>query len=206
MDPVVRAFDAIAERYAEDFADELERKPFDRDQLDRFASGCPAGLVVDVGCGAAGHVGAYLARRGRQVVGLDASVRSLTVAAHRVDQVSFVAGDLRGLPLRDGSVAGIVAFYCHIYDDLGELERELVELHRVLRPGGWLLAATHAGSGAEHFDDYQGIEVDVTIVLRDPDEFAAAAARAGFDVGAVTVRPPYPDEHAWDRLYVLATA
>ena len=56
MDPVRAAFDRIAEQYAADFADELARKPWDVERLRRFAAACPPGPVLDVGCGAAGHI------------------------------------------------------------------------------------------------------------------------------------------------------
>ena len=202
----MRSFDAVASVYAREFRDELDRKPFDRDLLDRVANECPPGLIVDVDCGAAGQIGAYVARRGRQVTGLDASTVSVAVAQSLEPDMSFVAGDLRALPLRDGAVAGVTVFYCLIYGSADELERELRELHRVLQPGGMLVAAVHAGTGAEHFDDFRGIPVDATIVLREPDELAAAVGSAGFSVGDVTVRSPYPDEHHWDRLYLVATA
>ena len=49
-DDLGRAFDAIAEAYARAFADELERKPFDRELGTRFASTLPAGAtVLDIG-------------------------------------------------------------------------------------------------------------------------------------------------------------
>ena len=57
-------YDRVAEKYAAAFFDELERKPFDRALLDRFAAAVAGrGRVCDVGCGP-GHVGRYLAARG----------------------------------------------------------------------------------------------------------------------------------------------
>jgi len=57
-------YDRVAEKYAAAFFDELERKPFDRALLDRFAAAAAGrGRVCDVGCGP-GHVGRYLAARG----------------------------------------------------------------------------------------------------------------------------------------------
>src|SRR2546421_10108348 len=80
MDPVRAAFDRIAEQYAADFADELTRKPWDVERLHRFAAACPPGPVLDVGCGAAGHVGRFFAeldtRAGLPVIGVDFSERS----------------------------------------------------------------------------------------------------------------------------------
>jgi hypothetical protein len=41
---------------------------------------------------------------------------------------------------------------------------------------------------------------------RTPDRFAALVRQAGFTVRACEVRPPYPFEHATNRLYVAALA
>src|SRR2546421_12806272 len=81
MDPVRTSFDRIAEQYAADFADELTRKPWDVERLQRFAAACRPGPVLDVGCGPAGHVGRFLADLGARVVGVDFSERSLAHAS-----------------------------------------------------------------------------------------------------------------------------
>jgi 2-polyprenyl-3-methyl-5-hydroxy-6-metoxy-1,4-benzoquinol methylase len=71
------AYDVIASRYAAKFSDELSRKPFDRDLLDRFAAAVrdhssAAVPVCDLGCGP-GHIGGYVAQRGATVMGIDLS-------------------------------------------------------------------------------------------------------------------------------------
>jgi SAM-dependent methyltransferase len=200
----VRAsFDRIAEQYAADFADELTRKPYDTELLDRFARRCPApGLVLDIGCGPAGHVGRFVADRGARVVGVDLAPRSLTVARRLNDpSLRFVAADMRALPFARGACAGIVAFYSLIYE--ADPTPALVELRRVLQPGGTLLVAVHAGEGFSHFSDYKGLPVDVELHLREPRTFAEQVRAAGFAVETVDVRPPYPFEHATPRLYLL---
>jgi hypothetical protein len=97
-----------------------------------------------------------------------------------------------------------VAFYSLIYTaDPGPA---LVELRRVLRRGAALLVAVHAGEGARRFDSYKGTPVDVELHLRSPDVLAGQVRAAGFAVESVEIRPPYPFEHASDRLYVTAQA
>ena len=57
-------YDRVAKPYGEQFFHELDRKPFDRELLDRFAArGRGRGRMCDVGCGP-GHVGRYLVERG----------------------------------------------------------------------------------------------------------------------------------------------
>src|SRR6267378_4017931 len=95
IDPVRAAFDRIAEQYAADFADELTRKPWDVERLRRFAAACPPGPVLDVGCGAAGHVGRFLAeldtRADRPVIGVDFSERSAALARRLNPALSYGA-------------------------------------------------------------------------------------------------------------------
>ena len=207
MSERVRAsFDRIAEQYAADFADELTRKPYDVAVLRGFAQRCPApGLVLDVGCGPAGHVGRFVADRGARVVGVDLASRSLTVARRLNDpSLHFVAADMHALPFTNGACTGIVAFYSLIYE--ADPIPALVELRRVLRPGGSLLVAVHAGDGVSHFSDYKGLPVDVELHRRSPEKFAEQIRAAGFAVETVDRRPPYPFEHATERLYVTALA
>src|SRR3989449_8524592 len=134
IDPVRASFDRIAEQYAADFADELTRKPWDVERLRRFGAACPPGPVLDVGCGAAGHVGRFVADLGtrpdRAVIGVDFSERSVILARRLNPTLSFVAADVRALPVADGVCAGIVAFYSLIYG------------------GGRAPAAVVAGAGA----------------------------------------------------------
>jgi SAM-dependent methyltransferase len=203
----VRAsFDRIAEQYAADFADELTRKPYDAALLTRVAERCAGrGLVLDIGCGPAGHVGRFLADRGARVVGVDLAPRSLGVARRLNDPtLPFVAADMHTLPFATGACTAVVAFYSLIYEpDPGPA---LVELRRVLRPAGDLLVAVHAGEGSSHFSDYKGQPVDVDVHWRSPERFAAQVAAAGFEVETADVRAPYPFEHASRRLYVSARA
>jgi len=162
--------------------------------------------VLDVGCGAAGHVGRFLADRGASVVGVDFSERSVAVAARLQPSLRFVAADMGALPLGDGACAGVVAFYCLIYGGDDPTRAALVELRRVLRSGGRLLVAVHAGVGAQRFTDYKGAPVDVEIHHRQPTAFAALMRGVGLVLDSVEVRAPYPFEHATERLYVSATA
>jgi ubiquinone/menaquinone biosynthesis C-methylase UbiE len=201
---VQASFDRIAEQYAADFADELACKPYDVERLRAFAARCPTGTVLDVGCGAAGHVGAFVSGLGPRVVGVDLSARSVTLAQRRQPRLQFVAADAHALPFASGACGGVVAFYSLIY--AADPRPALVELRRVLQQGAPLLVAVHGGEGSQHFDSYKGLAVDVELHFRTPEPFAAQIRGAGFTVDALEVRPPYPFEHATPRVYVAARA
>jgi SAM-dependent methyltransferase len=140
------------------------------------------------------------------VIGVDLSERSLHVARRLNASLPFVTADMRALPIRSGTCAGVLAFYSMIYEDAEGVRAALAEFRRVLGRGGALLIAVHAGDGVRHFSDYKGIPVDITLHLRDPDALAALVRSAGFTLQACEVRQPYPFEHATDRLYVAALA
>jgi SAM-dependent methyltransferase len=206
-DPVRASFDRVAEHYAAEFGDELTRKPWDVERLRRFAAAVAPGPVLDVGCGAAGHVGRFVAEAGvRVVIGVDFSERSVAHARRLNPALSFVAADVGALPIASGACAGLVAFYSLIYGADDARAAALAELRRVLRPGGRLLAAVHGGHGSHRFTEYKGVAIDVELRYREPGAFAAAVGAAGFVVEPVEVRPPYPFEHATERLYVAARA
>jgi 2-polyprenyl-3-methyl-5-hydroxy-6-metoxy-1,4-benzoquinol methylase len=83
-DSVRRGYDAVAEKYADGFRDELAGKPLDRALLacviEQAEQGAP---IADVGCGR-GHVSAWLARHGATAVGIDLSAGVVAVG-RRVD-------------------------------------------------------------------------------------------------------------------------
>ena len=205
-DLIRRSFDRIAERYAADFADELDGKPFDRDVLRRFARAArPPGPVLELGCGP-GHVGRFLATARMPILGLDVSLESLRTARRLNPATGVVCGDMRALPIRAAACAGMIAFYALIYWDAAGTAAILSELRRALRPRAPLLLAVHGGEGAQRFTDFKGHAVDITLHHHRPERLTALLVNAGFDVEEVQTRPPYPFEHQTVRVYVLARA
>jgi ubiquinone/menaquinone biosynthesis C-methylase UbiE len=152
-------YDRSAPRYDERF------EGLQRPKLDAvLARVVPRGRVLDVGCGTG-----FLARRVPEAVGLDASFAMLE-AGHG----ARVQGDAEALPFRDGSFETAFA----ITSLLGSVPRALVELHRVLVPGGVLAVTLLAAEVPPDFER----------------ELAAAGFRArerfpcGQDVGFVATR------------------
>ena len=128
---------------------------FDRiaDDYDRTRGGeCRGGAVADallpvmspgplleVGVGT-GLVAQALTRRGRVVFGVDLSLPMLRYAQGRVPG-RVVAGDALRLPVRSGSVDGVVMI--HVLHVVGDMTGTLAEAARVLRPGGRLAVSAH---------------------------------------------------------------
>jgi len=202
-----RTYDAVAEEYDATFGDDLQHLPFDRQFLDDFAALAPKGRpVVEVGCGP-GQASAYLADRGVEMIGVDLAPRMLQVARRRHPHVRVVAGDVRRLPLRAGSCAGVVAFYSLPFVKREQLPLAVAELRRVLPAGGMLGLAVHLGQGEVYgADQWLGHEVEpIAMTLFEEGEIADALDRASFRPDETRQREPLPHERQGPRIYVLAT-
>lgn len=197
------ACNAVADDYSERLSDELDRQPFDRWFLDRFAELTSPGPVADVGCGP-GHITAHLASLGVRTLGFDRSTRM--VARARVDHpdLRFEQADFARLPRPDGGWAGVLARYSLIYLAPSELDAAVAGLAGAVRPGGWLAIAVHAGTGVFHGDDWWGHPVDLDVVRHDRASVVNAVSAAGLVDIEWYLRSPHVDEFAADRLYVLA--
>jgi SAM-dependent methyltransferase len=113
----------------------------------------PGDLLLDLGCGFGRHA-FEAARRGARVVALDYSdaelkeVRNTFGAMAQAGQVTedscagAVQGDATHLPFADASFDKIVA--SEVLEHIGDDQRALCELARILKPGGALAATVPA--------------------------------------------------------------
>jgi SAM-dependent methyltransferase len=90
---------------------------------------------LDLGCGE-GHNTRLLADRGAEVVALDIATAFIDAAAKEAQRgIRYVVGDGSILPFAVGSFDVVTAFMSLM--DVGDPERTLSEMARVLRPGGF---------------------------------------------------------------------
>ena len=205
VDRTRSGYDAVARAYADRFGDELDSKPFDRYVLDDFAQRVEGlGVVVDLGCGP-GQVAAYLAAQGVPVIGVDVSPGMVATAQQCHPHLDFQVGDMRNLAFDNEAVAGIAALYSIIHIPRAGIPAVLTELRRLLRPGGLLLLAFHAGDRVEHVDEFFGEAVSLDFVFFSRAEMEDHLVGAGFELVWSRERGPYPDVEApTDRAYVLS--
>lgn len=135
--------------------------------------------VVDVGCGP-GNAARAAARRGARVTGVDPAPVMLSIAravTRRPTRVTWAEGTAENLPLPDASATVWWSLATvHHWQDLG---KGLSEAHRVLAPGGRLLAMERqTRRGATGFASHGWIE-------EQAESFAAGCRSAGFSDVAV---------------------
>ena len=148
------------------------------------------GKVLDAGCGS-GSLALDLCRAGYEVEGVedaeefvvlvDAKVRRLGLA----DRLRVRRASVTELPFANGSFDGLVCGEVleHIRPEKGGDQAAVREFHRVLKPGGVLIASVplnprlwdHSDEWARHVKRYRR------------DEFVALFAAAGFAVERVRV-------------------
>lgn len=131
-----------------------------RRQLARDALGAaPGQQIVDVGCGPGFYVAELLEQvgDGGRVVGLDASLAMLPVAARRCagqGNAGLVGAEVTSLPLRESAFDAAICV--QVLEYVPDVAAVLAGLHRVLRPGGrlvvwdidWATVSWHSGDPA----------------------------------------------------------
>jgi SAM-dependent methyltransferase len=205
MSDTEAGYDLVAEEYAAQYANELDRKPFDREMLDRFAAAMRGrGQVCELGSGP-GQIARYLKDRGVDVYGMDLSAEMVRLANTLHPDIPFRRGDMRSPDVPPGSQAGIVAFYSIIHLRREDVPHALSIWHAALQPGGRLLLAFHGGEGTLHRDLWFDKPVSIDVTMFSAEEMSRYLESAGFVVDEVVERPPYEFEYQTSRLYVSAT-
>ena len=210
VDRAVISYDAVAEQYARELADELLSKPVDRALYSCFAELVGlGGTVGDVGCGP-GHITSHLADLGLDPVGVDLSSGMIEIARRRHPELTFLVGSLTDLGVPASAWSGAVVPYSLIHLAPADRAAAYEELWRVIKPGGWVLLAFHVSmedqppGSVRHLNDWWGHSVDLDFHFLDPAEVEAGLHAAGFTTMAHTEREPWPKEAQSRRCYLLA--
>lgn len=177
------AYDTVAVDYARLLPD-VGEGALDRAMLATFAEQVRgSGPVVEVGCGT-GRITAHLRDLGLDVSGIDLSSGMVAVARREHPGLRFEIGSMTELPLPDGALAGLVAWYSIIHIPAALLPGVLAGFHRVLAPGGRLLLAFKAGDRLDRLEQAYGHTVSYDVHWLSPDRVAAQLAAAGFTLHA----------------------
>lgn len=199
------SYDRVAVEYSERFKDEMDDKPFDRDCLDHLAREVgELGPICDMGCGP-GQIARYLHRQGVKALGVDLSANMVAEAQRLNPEIHFHQGDMLSLPDPDNSWGGIAAFYCIIHIPREQIVEALLEMKRVLKPGGTLLVTFHIGTEIKHLDEWWEKSVNLDFAFYLPSEMENWLREAGFELKDTLIREPNPEvEVATQSAYLFA--
>jgi len=143
--------------------------------------------------------------RGVDACGVDIAPAMIRCARARHLDVPFHVGDFMALAVADGAWSGAVAMYSLIHLPRERVTHALRELRRVLRPGGPLLVAFHAGSEVRRLDSLWDVPVNLAFVFFTAEEMKGYLRAAGFIIERCEERDAYPDVEAQTRrCYMLA--
>jgi SAM-dependent methyltransferase len=156
--------------------------------------------VLEVGCGMGQFAERVARETAAEIVATDVSPRMVELTRER--GLDARLADVQALPFDDCEFDCAVANWMlyHVHD----LDRALGELHRVLRPGGKLVATT---IGGEHMADVWrlvGFDVPMREFSRENGEERLAAHFARVERRDVDATIVFPDESALHR-YVEST-
>jgi ubiquinone/menaquinone biosynthesis C-methylase UbiE len=205
LNKIARLYDTVAKEYAETFTGEHEKKPKDREILQRFSQEIGDRRPVwDLGCGP-GQTTKYLKDLGIEISGLDLSERMLEQARTIHPQIHFRKGNILELEFEDDSIAGLVAFYAIVHFTEEQVRMAFREIFRVLQPAGIFLFTYHIGEETIHLDEFLGKKVDIDFMLFPTDFIFSCVKGSGFEKIEIIEREPYPGvEYQSRRAYVFA--
>ena len=138
--------------------------------------------VLDLGCGSGGAARAAARVVGPEgmVVGIDSSPECVAEAQARTDEdepILFRRGDAQAMGnIPDRTFDCVVAIL--VLEQVADLERAVAEIHRVLRPGGRLVAAVTAFDRLRPIDASFMGSVIAVVGRRAPGALAGRASQA----------------------------
>jgi SAM-dependent methyltransferase len=208
LNAIRTAYDTVAADYADQLRDELAGRPVDRAALGAFADLVRAadadGRVVEAGCGP-GRITAHLAGLGLRIFGVDMSPGMLAVARRSHPDLEYTRGYLAALPVADGALTGLVAWYSIIHTPPEQLGPVFAEFRRVLRPGGELLLAFQAGDERLRLHQAYGHPISLDAYRLPPGWIEDQLNAAGLVTHTRIRREPGPREST-PQAFLLARA
>jgi cyclopropane fatty-acyl-phospholipid synthase-like methyltransferase len=144
---VSQGYDRIGRKYLENISrmDPAVRMKYLRLLEERLE---PGAEVLELGCGAGTPMTSYLASRFK-VTGVDLSTGQLALARQNAPAAHLVRGDMARSGFASGRFDAVTAFYAITHVPRLQHPEVFAEIHRLLRPGGWLVATLGSGDSSD---------------------------------------------------------
>lgn len=143
--------------------------------------------ILDIGSGIGGPARYFAHRFGCEVTGIDLTAefcdlaRELTRALGLSGKVKFELGNALAMPFADGRFDG--AYSMNVSMNIADKAAFYREIHRVLKPGAWLMLSELAqGAGGDPDYPTPWASSARTSFLSTPEETRIGLVEAGFDV------------------------
>jgi ubiquinone/menaquinone biosynthesis C-methylase UbiE len=206
QEKIIKTYNATAESYAATRIDELSKKHFDRLILKEFAQlNKDKGTCADFGCGPGQTTKFLFDADVNDIIGIDISPEMVNVARRIFPYIKFETGDLLALPYKENYFASAVAFYAIVHFDYDQIAKAFKEVNRVLKKDAHFLFSFHVGEETVHFDQANGIDVDIDLHFLQTNQILKLLDDNNFRMIDTVERLPYPDvEYATKRAYVWA--
>jgi len=212
LEKIRSSYDIVAERYANELADDMVARPIERGMFLAFSElvhKLGDGIVGEVGCGPA-HIAKHLSTLGLRVVGIDISVAMIEQARKKFPEGELFVASMFELPVPTAAWLGAASIYATLHCNAADRMRSFKEIHRVVRAGGYFLHSFYVSAPDQpegsiyHLQKWFGFAVDLPTYFVGIEDGAAEMDKAGFDVMAALVREPMQsNELPTRRCYML---
>ncbi len=160
------------------------------DGLRRKTAGVAEGRVLEIGAGAGHNFAFYQSARVTSVEAIEPDATMLQYARERAESapvpISLAQAPAEALPFPDNSFDTVVVTL--VFCSVGDPQRGLNEILRVLKPGGRLLMAEHVRSGNGALAGIQSAMVPLTVAFSGNCHWNRDTAAAVREVGFAETR------------------
>lgn len=153
-------------------------------------------LVIDVGCGA-GIYAAQAQVHGRSYVACDLSFGMVAGVQNASQKVNL---DVQTLPIESATADVVLAN--HMLYHVPDKDKALQEIVRVLKPSGYLIAATNSGRNMAEMRQLMS-EATTRLEIELEDPFAAVATRFDLETSIELLKPYFAQVERHDLPAVL---
>lgn len=198
----VDVYDKIAEKYTQQYFDDLTDLPY----IDKFLDYLPIeAIILDIGCGP-GTFTQYLVKKGYRVEGADLSSEMLKIARKKIPGVKFTSMDMRKLKYPPEEFEGLLVAYSLIHIPSAEIPDALKGFYRVLKPGGSMLVIAQKGEPDKVVDEPLKKGEKIFINFFTKKRLFDFISEAGFEIDYQEELPMQDADSLSDRvIYTIAS-